>query len=1782
MEKRVDVINRTTKAVSTTVSKSGKARVAVPANSDVKVSTSREAVVGMEREGDDLIMRFVDGSTLQLDGYFSCPAEQRGDLMLADPASGTSLLVDFESAACFAPGDTSTEALNYNLTAVDAAAGAAPVGVGAGAGATGGGLSGALLAGLGVAALGGGIALAAGGGGDDDDDGAPTPPGDNTPPAAAVVAASNGTRITGTAEAGATVRIDTNGDGTADGTVTVDQTGSWTFTPSAPLANGTSVSVTVADPAGNTSPPTRVVVDAAAPAAPTINPSDGTSINGGAEAGSTVLIDLNRDGTPDATVTAGADGRWTYTPPTPLADGTTVTVNARDAAGNVSGPATLTLDLAAPAVPGVGATTDNAGSIQGTIAAGASTDDTTPSFSGTAEPGATIAIFDGDAQIGTTAADANGAWSFTPATPLGEGPRSVTFTATDASGNRSARTAPFAFTIDTTAPDAPQISPTNGTTVSGTGEAGATILVDTNGDGTADATATVGVNGAWSVALASPLANGTVVRVTAVDPAGNASAAATATVDTGTGPDTTPPAAPVVSDATDDVAPVQGGLANGGATNDPTPTFRGTAEAGAGIALFDGATQIGTATADANGAWSFTPATPLAAGAHSVTATATDAAGNSSPASAPFAFTVDVTAPAAPQILPTNGTTVSGTGEAGATILVDTDGDGTADATTTVGANGAWSVTPGTPLANGTVVRVTAVDLAGNTSPAATATVTAGPGPGPGPDVTPPAPPVLSEVTDNVAPVQGTLASGGVTNDTTPTFSGTAEANATITVFDGATQLGTTTAGANGAWSFTPPTPLTAGDHSVTVTARDAAGNTGPATAPFTFSVDTAAPAAPQVGPSDGTTVSGTAEAGTTIRVDTNGDGDPEQTTTVATDGTWSVTLPTPVADGTVVRVTAVDQAGNTSAPATVTVDTSVDVTPPDAPVVDGATDNVTPGQGPITSGGATNDPTPTFTGTTELGSTVAVFDNGAPIGAATLDNAGGWTFTPTPPLDTGSHSLTFVATDAEGNIGPESAPFVFTVDTSAPATPVFEGATDNANPVLGPIAPGATTNDTTPTFTGEAEPGSTVAVFDGAAQIGTAIVAAGGDWSFTPATPLGDGPHSVTFVAIDAAGNESPTSAAFDFSVLATGPAAPVVDGATDDVAPVQGAIPNGGTTNDTQPTFTGTTVPGSTVTVFDGATQIGTAIVDPAGDWTFTPVAPLDNGQHSLTFVPTDAAGNDGSASAPFVFTVDTTAPAAPVIAGVVDDVAPGTGVIASGGLSNDALPQLNGTAAPSTSLLIYDRGTLIGSTTATAQGTWTFTPTDEIADGAHSFTAVAVDAAGNASAASNAYGLTVDTTAPTQTVAISTLSIDTQPQGDWITQDRAPVVGGTLSAPLGTGERLEVQIDGGTWATATTDGTNWFYGTGPLTVADHTVNARVIDAAGNTGTTAAQTLGIAAVAAQAPVVQANGASLLGLVGVDALNLIDLSTQSLSAVDANNNIRSVEVRYAPLLGLGLSAYTLTGSQALAAELGLQIDVVNEPGTLLVLAPSSTLTITAVGGGAIDNLAVNELLATVHFEQNLPLLNIDVLNAISITATDTTDRTDTATTGNLLNASLLNADGSPNQFEGDAGANTLNGSAGNDRLYGYAGADTLNGRGGNDLLRGGAGADRLFGGAGNDTLVFDALDIVIEGGTGTDTLFIDAGTGNLLNLGTATNIRGIDVIDLGVNDAGRQITLTEAGIIRASDANTLRIDGDVGDSVTMTGATYQGQALINGEAYNQYLLGTSTIFVDQAVFAGV
>ncbi|EPX9786955.1 Ig-like domain-containing protein, partial [Pseudomonas aeruginosa] len=121
-------------------------------------------------------------------------------------------------------------------------------------------------------------------------------------PPAPVIDPSNGVVISGTAEAGATVIL-TDGNGNPIGQVTADGSGNWAFTPATPLANGTVINALAQDAAGNNSSPTSATVDSLAPAAPVIDPSNGSVIAGTAEAGATVIL-TDGNGNPIGQVTA--------------------------------------------------------------------------------------------------------------------------------------------------------------------------------------------------------------------------------------------------------------------------------------------------------------------------------------------------------------------------------------------------------------------------------------------------------------------------------------------------------------------------------------------------------------------------------------------------------------------------------------------------------------------------------------------------------------------------------------------------------------------------------------------------------------------------------------------------------------------------------------------------------------------------------------------------------------------------------------------------------------------------------------------------------------------------------------------------------------------------------------------------------------------------------------------------------------------------------------------------------------------------------------------------------------------------------------------------------------------------------------------------------------------------------------------------------------------------------------------------------------------------------------
>ena len=138
----------------------------------------------------------------------------------------------------------------------------------------------------------------------------------------------------------------------------------------------------------------------------------------------------------------------------------------------------------------------------------------------------------------------------------------------------------------------------------------------------------------------------------------------------------------------------------------------------------------------------------------------------------------------------------------------------------------------------------------------------------------------------------------------------------------------------------------------------------------------------------------------------------------------------------------------------------------------------------------------------------------------------------------------------------------------------------------------------------------------------------------------------------------------------------------------------------------------------------------------------------------------------------TIDTTAPVAPSIASFSTD----SGAVGDG-ITNDNTLTLTGTAEANGTVKVYDGATLLGSATANGSGAWSYT-TAALANGAHSLTATATDAAGNTSVASSALGVTIDTTAPVAP-SIASFSTDSGTVGDDITNDNTLTLTGTAEA-------------------------------------------------------------------------------------------------------------------------------------------------------------------------------------------------------------------------------------------------------------------------------------------------------------------------------------------------------------------------------------------------------------------
>ncbi|EAR52493.1 hypothetical protein OG2516_05278 [Oceanicola granulosus HTCC2516] len=665
--------------------------------------------------------------------------------------------------------------------------------------------------------------------------------------------------------------------------------------------------------------------------------ADGVTITGTGEAGGAITVTIG-DATAETVV--DGDGNWTVTFPSDEVPGGTyevpVTVVITDENGNTSTAEDIVeldtetfVSFDEDAVEGDG--TANAEEVSDGVV-----------LEGTVEAGSTVVVTVGgqayEAVVeGTT-------WTCTlPASDVtgGEYELDVSVTATDALGNVATTSGTVTvdtvttLTIDTASVETDgtvnRDERSDGVTIGGTAEAGATVVLTVSGT---DYTTTAGSSGSWSVEVAaSDIPSGTYdleVSATSTDLAGNrTSTSGTIAVDTVVG----------VTIDTD----IEGdGIVNAVEREDGI-TLSGTADAGAQVEVeFNGAVR--TVTASGSGTWSadFTRA-EVPAGEVGVvaTATATDAAGNSASASGTVVIDTHVTnfgfdsAPVAGDDVINDaeadaGVTIGGTVEAGSTVVVNL---GDASRTVDVGADGTWSATfTGSEIPPGeTTVPVTvhATDRAGNTAVLNDSVVVDR---------------IVSPLTgsENVTAddiVNAQEAASGIT------LAGTVEQGSSVTVtFEGTSRAATVAA--DGAWtvdfaaSEIPPGTYTA---AVSITATDAAGNVRTIT--DSFEIDTVAPEVPLVTSTDrgvdGLRSVGISEADEGIAVtsvsasgDKTGLGFEREVDTRYDE--IDLHFDSPVSDGSQLVISSTDAAGNQNASLFVLDESGTNVVDVDNPGLEG------------------------------------------------------------------------------------------------------------------------------------------------------------------------------------------------------------------------------------------------------------------------------------------------------------------------------------------------------------------------------------------------------------------------------------------------------------------------------------------------------------------------------------------------------------------------------------------------------------------------------------------------------------------------------------------------------------------------------------------------------------------------------------------------------------------------------------------------------------------------------
>lgn len=530
---------------------------------------------------------------------------------------------------------------------------------------------------------------------------------------------------------------------------------------------------------------------------------------------------------------------------------------------------------------------------------------------------------------------------------------------------------------------------------------------------------------------------------------------------------------------------------------------------------------------------------------------------------------------------------------------------------------------------------------------------------------------------------------------------------------------------------------------------------------------------------------SGTSEADATIEVTVT---DASGTATILTatadaQGDWFVDTAA-LADGTYsFSVTATDASGNTSAPVTAN-SVEVDTTPPALAVTSPA------------DGEVTNDPTVSIGGTSEANAAISITvtdASGTATPLSTTANAqGDWTVD-TSALADGTYTLSVEASDALGNTT-TPVTSTFTVDTMAPALAVTSPAD------------GALTNNNVVSISGTCEAGAAISITvtdaSGAVTVLTTTADAQGDWT-VDTSALGDDTYTVSVTATDGANNTSAPSTS-TFTVDTTAPVIAI-------------STPTTGQILTEMVSTTGTTEAGANVTLsLQDATgaevATATATADAAGAWSGMFTASM-SGDYTIVATTADAAGN--SASDQVTFTVDLRTPMLDLESPADDLETSEVRPVFSGSVDLDATVEV---------VIFDDQGNEVAryAGMTDANGTFTITPDADLADGTYTAEVTATSANGKTSTSTVTF--TVDTLAPTLTIATPADGLVTSMAEVLVTGATEPeIFVGAIIYDAQDNEYFNSNIESDTQG-------NWSIDAGTLADGTYTVIATAADNAGN----------------------------------------------------------------------------------------------------------------------------------------------------------------------------------------------------------------------------------------------------------------------------------------------------------------------------------------------------------------